>query len=88
MIKDELVKKVFTKLKKNDAIIIKLFGSYAGNDEKSMSDIDLIVQFDKRNTFSLKKISRELSEVYLKRTDTRFANGIIMVFFQIGRKKT
>lgn len=60
--KDELVKKVVNKLKKNDAIVIELFGSYARNEEKPTSDVDLIVQFSKRKSLlDIVKIEDELN---------------------------
>lgn len=54
---------IITDLKKQGATKITLFGSYARNQQKKKSDLDLIVEFKPKKSFlELVRIERELSE--------------------------
>ncbi len=50
-------------LKKNDAIKVSIFGSFARGEEREESDIDLLVEFaSKKSLLDVIRIERELTE--------------------------
>ena len=60
---DELIEKLMQILKKHGAKKIKIFGSYARGEAKKGSDLDIIVEFDKRKTLlELVGIEQELED--------------------------
>ena len=64
-------------LKRNNVIMLGLFGSYARSEESEESDIDLIIKFSKNNgLLSLIKLKRELSEILGKKVDLLTENSI------------
>ena len=57
-------------LKNKGAKKIAVFGSYARNEEKPGSDVDIIVEFSERKSLlALVRIERELSEILGIRVD-------------------
>ncbi|HAW57827.1 MAG TPA: hypothetical protein DCX03_02230 [Bacteroidales bacterium] len=64
MNKEEVFEKIIQALKNQGARKIAIFGSYVRGEEKSESDIDVIVEFSGRKSLlELVRIERELSEV-------------------------
>ena len=62
--KEKIFKKIFLLLKNQRVNKIAIFGSYVRREEKSGSDIDVIVEFSERKSLlELVGIERELSEV-------------------------
>jgi len=62
--REEIFEKITQALKVQGAIKIAVFGSYAIEEEKPGSDIDIIVDFSERKSLlELVRIERELSEV-------------------------
>ncbi|MGC8913883.1 MAG: nucleotidyltransferase family protein [Thermoplasmata archaeon] len=56
---DTLINKLISVLKKHDAKRIAIFGSYARGEQKEGSDLDVIVEFEKRKSL-LELVSIEL----------------------------
>jgi len=64
MNKKEIFEKIINFLKNEGAKKISIFGSYLRGEEKSESDIDIIVEFSERKSLlELVRMERELSEV-------------------------
>jgi predicted nucleotidyltransferase len=62
--KEEIFEKIAQALKNKGARKIAIFGSYARNEQKPGSDIDVIVEFSERKSLlELVRIERELSEI-------------------------
>lgn len=62
--REEIFEKIVQALKNQGAIKIAVFGSYAIEEEKPGSDIDILVEFSERKSLlELVRIERELSEV-------------------------
>lgn len=60
----EILEKISQLLKKEGAIKIAVFGSYARGEEKPESDIDILVNFSGRKSLlDIVRMERELSEV-------------------------
>ena len=63
MNRKELFKKIVTTLKRYGAKKIAIFGSYARDEAKTESDIDIIVEFSERKSLlDLVGIEQELSD--------------------------
>jgi len=68
--KEEIFEKISYVLKKKGAKKIAVFGSYARDEEKPGSDVDIIVEFSERKSLlELVRIERELSEILGIRVD-------------------
>lgn len=68
--KEEIFEKIAQVLKNKGARKIAIFGSYARNEQKPGSDIDIIVEFSGRKSLlDLVRIERELSEILGIRVD-------------------
>ncbi len=68
--KEEIFEKIAQVLKNKGARKIAIFGSYARNEQKPGSDIDIIVEFSGRKSLlELVRIERELSEILGIRVD-------------------
>ena len=68
--KEEIFEKISQVLKNKGARKIAIFGSYARDEEKPGSDIDIIVEFSERKSLlALVRIERELSEILGIRVD-------------------
>lgn len=62
--KEEIFEKIAQVLKNKGARKIAIFGSYARNEQKPGSDIDIIVEFlGRKSLLELVRIERELSEI-------------------------
>lgn len=60
---DEMRRKMKGMLKKEGAVHVAVFGSYARGEEREGSDIDVLVRFSHRKSLlDLVRIERELSE--------------------------
>jgi len=60
---DEPTKRLISILKKHGAKKIEIFGSYARGEQKKASDLDLIVEFEKRKSLlELVEIEQELED--------------------------
>jgi len=60
---DEMMEKLIHILKKHDAKKIEIFGSYARGEQKETSDLDVIVEFEKRKSLlGLVGIEQELED--------------------------
>lgn len=63
MNKNKLYQIIVSNLKKNGARKIAVFGSYARNEERRDSDVDILVNFvGKKSLLELVRMERELSE--------------------------
>lgn len=63
MNKEHLFNKIITLIKKHGVKKVAIFGSYARDEEKPKSDIDILVEFSERKSLlEHVKIERELSE--------------------------
>ena len=61
--KEEIFEKITKELNKQGASKIAVFGSYARGEEKTESDIDVLVEFSPRKSLlEFVRIERELSE--------------------------
>ena len=68
--KRKIFEKIVQELKNKGAKKIAVFGSYARNEEKPGSDVDIIVEFSERKSLlALVRIERELSEILGIRVD-------------------
>ena len=64
MNKDNIFKHISRRLRNEGARRVAIFGSYAKDDEKPESDIDIMVEFSERKSLlELVRIERELSEI-------------------------
>jgi predicted nucleotidyltransferase len=64
MIKKDLNKSIISYLKKYNVDRIGIFGSYARNQNRKNSDLDLLIRFRKNPTLlQMVRIERELSEI-------------------------
>ena len=60
---DEMIEKLIRILKKYGAKRIEIFGSYARGEQKETSDLDVIVEFEKRKSLlELVGIEQELKD--------------------------
>lgn len=60
---DEMIEKLIRILKKYGAKKIEIFGSYARGEQKETSDLDVIVEFEKRKSLlELVGIEQELED--------------------------
>ena len=60
---DEMTEKLIHILKKHGAKKIEIFGSYARGEQKETSDLDVIVEFEKRKSLlELVGIEQELED--------------------------
>ena len=60
---DEMIKKLVHILKKHGAKKVEIFGSYARGEQKETSDLDVIVEFEKRKSLlELVGIEQELED--------------------------
>jgi len=60
---NEMIEKLVHILKKHGAKKIKIFGSYARGEQKEASDLDVIVEFEKRKSLlELVGIEQELED--------------------------
>ncbi|MCW7079133.1 MAG: nucleotidyltransferase family protein [Canidatus Methanoxibalbensis ujae] len=60
---DEIIDKLVSILKKHGAKKIEIFGSYARGEQKETSDLDVIVEFEKRKSLlELVGIEQELED--------------------------
>mgnify|MGYP001572962222 CR=1 FL=1 len=70
MEREQILKKITQRLKKEGARRVVMFGSYARHEEKSQSDIDIIVQFSRpKGLLDMARIERELSEEVRTKVD-------------------
>ena len=64
MNREEIFEKIAQVLKNRGARKIAVFGSYAREEEKPESDIDIVVEFlGRKSLLELVRIERELSEI-------------------------
>jgi predicted nucleotidyltransferase len=62
--KSKIFEDIVNYLKEKGAKKVAVFGSYARGEEKTESDIDIVVEFsEKKSLLELVKIERELSEI-------------------------
>ena len=60
---DKIIDKLVSTLKKHGAKKIEIFGSYARGEQKEASDLDVIVEFEKRKSLlELVGIEQELED--------------------------
>ena len=60
---DKIIDKLISILKKHGAKKIEIFGSYARGEQKETSDLDVIVEFEKRKSLlELVGIEQELED--------------------------
>jgi len=76
-------KEILNILKKNESLLKKyhvkkigLFGSYARNDSKKKSDIDLLVDFEEKTFDNFIELAFELEKLFDKKVDLLTEKGI------------
>jgi uncharacterized protein len=73
----KLFRVIAANLKKQGAKKVAVFGSYARNEQKKNSDIDIIVEFkNKKSLLEIVKIERQLSELTGIKVDLSTKNSI------------
>lgn len=73
----ELLKNIEPILKENDVEFAGLFGSYARGEEKSGSDIDILIRFkEPKGLFEFVGLERKLSEVLHRKVDLVTESGL------------
>ena len=66
---DKIIDKLVSILKKHSAKKIEIFGSYARGEQKETSDLDVIVEFEKRKSLlELAGIEQELEDHFIYKT--------------------
>ena len=77
MIAQEITKKIEPVLKKHDVSFAGLFGSRARGEERSDSDVDLLVKFKtQKGIFELVGLERDLSESLNLKVDVVTEGGL------------
>ena len=72
-------RKIISILKKNGVVRAGIFGSYARGEATTRSDVDILIQINKRKKFSLLDLvglEQELEEKLKKKVDLLTYNGI------------
>jgi uncharacterized protein len=83
----ELFEKISSFLKKEGAIKVAIFGSYARGEERPESDIDVLVEFSEtKGLLTMVRIERELSEFLGVKVDL-LTEGSISPYLIEGIKK-
>ncbi|WP_299666154.1 nucleotidyltransferase family protein [uncultured Polaribacter sp.] len=68
---------------KNYAIkSLAIFGSYSRNEQNSLSDVDLLVEFNKKIGIEFIDLADELEEIIGTKVDLVSINGIKKKYFQ------
>ncbi|NPA62522.1 MAG: nucleotidyltransferase family protein [Methanococci archaeon] len=74
---NEIKRKITPILLKHGVKRASIFGSYARNEQKETSDIDILVEFDKKKSLlDLVRLKYELEEVLGKEVDILTYNSI------------
>ncbi|HUC02267.1 MAG TPA: nucleotidyltransferase family protein [Candidatus Paceibacterota bacterium] len=77
MIAQEITKKMEPVLKKHDVSFAGIFGSRARGEERTDSDVDLLVRFNKqKGLFELAGLERDLSESLNLKVDLVTEGGL------------
>ncbi len=88
MNREEIFEKIARLLKNQGARKIAVFGSYVRGEEKSGSDIDVIVEFsDRKSLLELVRIERELSETLGIKVDLLTEKSISPYLIDIIREE-
>jgi len=83
----ELFEKISSFLKKEGAIKVAIFGSYARGEERPESDIDVLIEFSEtKGLLTMVRIERELSEFLGIKVDL-LTEGSISPYLIEGIKK-
>ncbi|MDP2736535.1 MAG: nucleotidyltransferase family protein [bacterium] len=73
----EIKAKILPILKKNDVVRASIFGSFARGEEKKRSDIDMLVELDKKHSLlDLIGIKYELEDVLKRKVDLLTYGGV------------
>ena len=72
-----LKKCIIPLLKKNDVVKAGIFGSYARNEAKKNSDVDILVKFKgKKSLFDLARLELKLEQTLHKKVDLLTYNSL------------
>jgi len=70
MTREEKLKRILRQLKKEGAVKVSVFGSFAAGNETKTSDIDILVKFaSPHSLMELSRIERELGEAVNTKVD-------------------
>ena len=73
----EIKAKILPILKKNDVVRASIFGSFARGEEKKRSDIDMLVELNKKHSLlDLIGIKYELEDVLKRKVDLLTYGGV------------
>jgi len=73
----EIKAKILPILKKNDVVRASIFGSFARGEEKKRSDIDMLVELDKKHSLlDLIGIKYEIEDVLKRKVDLLTYGGV------------
>ena len=73
----EIKAKILPILKKNDVVRASIFGSFARGEEKRGSDVDMLVELDKKHSLlDLIGIKYELEDVLKRKVDLLTYGGV------------
>lgn len=70
--KEKLEERIAEICRKNDIVFMAIFGSFAKGRQNSESDIDIVIEFDKKSRktlLDLVKVEEELTEVFGRKVD-------------------
>jgi len=75
----ELVEKLVEVCRKNDVVLMVIFGSFVRGEQSSESDIDIAIEFDKnsrKTLLDLVRVEEELTEIFGRRVDLGIFSSI------------
>ncbi|HDJ89888.1 MAG TPA: hypothetical protein ENG40_04270 [Thermoprotei archaeon] len=75
----ELVEKLVEVCRKNDIVLMVIFGSFVRGEQNSESDIDIAIEFDKnsrKTLLDLVRVEEELTKIFGRKVDLGIFSSI------------